>query len=346
MRNLLLATLLSCVVALLTPAQSSPRIVTSEFIYEHAPFPSAHASTIAETPSGLVAAWFGGSHESAPDVGIWVARKEKAGWSAPVEVATGADASGTRLPCWNPVLFADRTRLLLFYKVGPNPREWWGMLRTSTDDGRTWSPAMRLPDGVLGPIKNKLIALADGTWLSPSSTEAVGDGSGPWRVHFERSTDAGRTWSIITPSPGTTANQPVLDAIQPSLLQHANGRLQAIGRTRQQRLFTTWSDDRGRSWTPLTLLDVPNPNAGIDAVTLRNGQHLLVYNPTTGARTPLSVATSTDGVSWTRLLDLETEPGEYSYPAVIQTRDGHVHITYTWRRERIKHVEIEMPSLQ
>lgn len=333
-----------CVMLLAVPApQATARVVRSEFIFERAPFASAHASTIAETRSGLVAAWFGGSRESAPDVGIWVSRREKDGrWTAPEEVATGADAKGQRLPCWNPVLFADDGRLLLFYKVGPNPREWWGMVRTSTDDGRTWSTGTRLADGVLGPIKNKPLKLADGTWLSPSSTEAVGDGSGPWRVHFERSTDAGRTWTIVTPPPAATPDRSNIDAIQPTLLQHPGGRLQAIGRTREKRLFTTWSSDAGRSWTPLTLLDVPNPNSGVDAVTLADGRHLLVYNPSASARTPLSVAISQDGITWTRLLDLETAPGEYSYPAVIQSRDGHVQITYTWKREKIKHVEVEV----
>lgn len=170
-----------------------------------------------------------------------------------------------------------------------------------------------------------------------SSTEAVGDGSGPWRVHFERSDDAGRSWSITPPPPGT----PAIDVIQPTLLQHVDGRLQAIGRTRQQRLFSTWSTDDGKSWTPLALLDVPNPNSGIDAATLKNGTQMLVCNPSADARTPLSVAVSTDGVTWQRVLDLETEPGEYSYPAIIQTHDGRVHITYTWRRQKIKHVVIE-----
>ena len=52
-----------------------PGLVTKEFIYEKAPFPECHASTIAETKNGLVAAWFGGTGEKNPDVGIWVARR-------------------------------------------------------------------------------------------------------------------------------------------------------------------------------------------------------------------------------------------------------------------------------
>jgi len=87
-------------------SQASPSLfVRSEFIFEHAPFPSAHASTIVETRDGLVAAWFGGTRERDPDVGIWVSRRDAAGWSTPVEVANGVQPNGTRHPCWNPVLF-------------------------------------------------------------------------------------------------------------------------------------------------------------------------------------------------------------------------------------------------
>ena len=109
-------------------------------------------------------------------------------WTAPVEVANGVQADGTRHPCWNPVLFETAPgTLTLFYKVGPSPQRWWGMTRTSRDSGRTWSEATRLPDGILGPIKNKPVRLADGTLLSPTSTESTEQPS-KWRVHFERST--------------------------------------------------------------------------------------------------------------------------------------------------------------
>ena len=168
----------------------------SEFLFETAPFPSVHASTIAETREGLVAAWFGGTREGAPDVGIWVSRHVNGTWTAPVEVATGVQPDGTRHPCWNPVLFQLPDRpLALFYKVGPSPRNWWGMVRTSRDGGQTWSDAQRLPDGILGPIKNKPVRLADGTIICPTSTES-NDKPSCWRVHFERSTDAGKTWTV------------------------------------------------------------------------------------------------------------------------------------------------------
>jgi predicted neuraminidase len=323
-----------------------PAIILQEFIYESGPYPSVHASTIVETPAHeLVAAWFGGTRERAPDVGIWLSRREKGGWTPSVEIANGVQPDGTRHPTWNPVLFQPRNGpLMLFYKVGPSPESWWGMLRTSSDAGRTWSEPRRLPDGILGPIKNKPVQLTDGTILSPTSTESESEPS-RWQVHFERSSDGGKTWTATKPlNDGTT-----IAAIQPSVLflgAAGGSKLLAVGRTRQGKVFTTSSDDAGRTWSALSLIDdLPNPNAGIDAVTLVDGRQLIVYNPVTRGRTPLAVAVSRDGRSWTKVLTLEDQPGEYSYPAVIQTSDGRVHITYTWKRQRVKHVVVDPTKL-
>jgi predicted neuraminidase len=314
-------------------------LVSSEFVFEAAPFPSCHASTIAETPSGLVAAWFGGKHEKAPDVGIWLSRREAGKWTAPVEVADGQPPEGKRLPCWNPVLYqAEGGPLILFYKVGPDPETWWGLKKTSADGGKTWSAAERLPDGLLGPIKNKPVTLKDGSILAPSSTESARD---EWRIHFERSADGGKTWTRTR----DIASDPPINAIQPSVLIHPGDRLQAIGRTRSGHVFTVWSEDLGKTWGQMTLADLPNPNAGTDALTLADGRHLLVYNHSAIGRSPLNVAISDDGKTWKAALTLERDRGEYSYPAAIQTRDGLVHVTYTWNRKRIKHVTIDPKAL-
>jgi predicted neuraminidase len=325
----------------------SNSIVLQEFIYETAPYPSCHASTIVETEKReLVAAWFGGTREKDPDVGIWVARRDKNAWTPGVEVANGVQPDGGRHPTWNPVLFQPRNApLMLFYKVGPSPQTWWGELRTSTDGGRTWSAARRLPDGILGPIKNKPVQLADGTLLSPTSNE-TDERPSKWTVHFERSTDGGKTWSATPPlNDGVT-----IGAIQPSILFHdriGGSKLQAVGRTRQGNVFTIASQDAGKTWGPMTLLaDVPNPSSGTDAVTLKDGRHLLVYNPVTKGRTPLVVGWSRDGQAWLQVVTLEDQPGEYSYPAIIQTSDGRVHITYTWKRERVKHVVLDPSKLR
>ncbi|WP_238481066.1 sialidase family protein [Dyella telluris] len=314
-----------------------------EFIDQDPPTAQCHAGTIVETPHGLVAAWFGGKQERDPSVGIWVSRHPAGEWTKPREVANGVQGDGSRLPTWNPVLFRSASgRLMLFYKVGPDPQHWWGMLMTSVDDGVSWSAPRRLPAGVLGPIKNKPIQLPGGELLSPSSTE-----SGGWHVHVERSADDGRTWVA-----GDDMASDGIDAIQPSLLPMKDGTIEAMGRTRQGKLFWTQSADEGRHWSPLQLLDTDNPNAGIDAVALKDGRYLLVYNPTQpgpqwfDGRGTLAVALSGDGRHWSRVLTLEDTPGqEYSYPAVIQSADGRVHVLYTWQRTRMRHVVIDPARL-
>jgi predicted neuraminidase len=314
--------------------------VRREFVFDAPPAPSVHASTIVEGPAGMLAAWFGGSYEGADDVGIWASRVVDGAWSQPVEVARGAAPDGSPLPCWNPVLFrAPDGSIRLFYKVGPSPQRWWGMTTTSRDGGRTWSALARLPVGILGPIKNKPVTLPDGTVVSPSSTESPHDPS-VWRVHFERSPDGGASWSTSAPRARG------IDAIQPSILVHADGRLEAVGRTRSGRIFETWSSDGGAHWSDLSLTVLPNPNSGIDAVTLEDGRFLLVYNHTESGRSPLNVAVSRDGTLWEAAMVLERDEGEYSYPAIIQASDGLVHITYTWRRERIRHVVLDPEQLR
>ena len=344
----------SCVVGLLLAASfyvpiheangQRSGIVNATFIFDEAPFQQCHASTIVQTRDALVAAWFGGTREKHPDVGIWVSRHEGAGWSPPVEVANGVQHPRKRYPTWNPVLFQPKDGpLLLFYKVGPSPSTWWGMLTTSDDQGRTWSLPRRLPEDILGPVKNKPIQLPDGDLLCPSSSEHDG-----WRVHFERTSDLGQTWEHIGPI-NDGARQ---SAIQPSLLTYEDGRLQMLSRSRQGTILQSWSSDDGWTWSALTATLLPNPNAGLDAVTLADGRQLLVYNHTTieegkwgGPRSPLNVAVSEDGVTWQAALVLEDAPGEYSYPAVIQAADGLVHVTYTWKRTRIKHVVIDPAQL-
>jgi predicted neuraminidase len=320
-------------------------VVSSEFIYERAPFASCHATTIAESGRALVAAWFGGTREGDPDVGIWFSRSLNGGWSAPVEVANGEgvgpDGARVRHPAWNPVLFqAKRGPLLLFYKVGPTPARWRGFLKRSMDGGLTWSAAEPLPEGFVGPVKNKPVELVDGTLLCPASLETAEKPS-RWQVQFESTADLGKTWRKT----GLLNDGLEIAAIQPSVLFLGGERLLALGRTRQGRVFSMASENLGRDWSPMQLTELANPNSGTDAVTLEDGRHVLVYNPVAKGRTPLVVAVSADGLAWKEALVLESEPGEYSYPAVIQSGDGRVHVTYTWRRQRVRHVVLDPARL-
>ena len=321
-----------------TDAENVSPVVTEEFIFEEAPFPSCHASSIVESrDKSIIATWFGGTHEKHEDVGIWISRREGSRWSPPVEVANGIqyllpDGGTKRYPCWNPVLFQpSEGPLLLFYKCGPSPSTWWGMMMRSGDDGKTWSFPHRLPEGIFGPIKNKPFDLGQGKLLCGVSTEDQG-----WRVHFEITPDHGRTWTRTE-----AVDAEGIGAIQPSLLIHKNRRIQAIGRSQQGKIWSCWSTNSGLTWEPMKLLDLPNPNSGTDAVTMSNGKHILVYNHSETERTPLNVAISDDGENWRMVHTLESEPGEYSYPAVIQCAEGKLHITYTWKRERIKYVVLD-----
>lgn len=307
------------------------KIQSAAFIYESAPFPSCHASTLVETPQGIVAAWFGGTYEKHPDVAIWLSYFQNGTWSKPVEVANGIQGNGKRYPLWNPVLFQmPGKELILFYKDGPAPDEWWGMLKRSFDGGKTWSAAERLPKDIYGPIKNKPELLADGTLICPSSSE-----DHDWRLHMEFTKDGGKTWSRTEAlNDGVTTS-----AIQPSILKLPDGKLQLVCRSENDFVLQSISADQGKSWSALKPTTLLNPNSGIDAVTLKDGRHIIIYNNTKKGRSPLNVAISSDGQNWKDVAVLENEPnGEFSYPAVIQAADGKVHITYTWKRKKIKHV--------
>ena len=261
-----------------------------------------------------------------------------------------------REACWNPVLFETPDGVLhLYFKIGPNVANWKGWRITSKDGGKTWSKREPLPDGIYGPIKNKPIIISNSgsRIISPSSDERNG-----WKVYFELSDDNGRTWRK---TPYVEADSGVL-AIQPTIIQLPDGRLEALCRTRSRHIGVTFSNDQGETWSKLQLIDTPNNNSGIDAVTLTTNQkslplggrsvgasHALICNDwpiepdkQKGARTPLSILRSDDGLHWQHWVTLEDSPiSQYSYPSIIQTRDGHLHAIYTWRRQRIKHVELK-----
>ena len=334
-------------------AMAEPR---REFIYNKAPFPSCHASTIVETsPGEFLAAWFGGAGEGKPDVAVWGARRTVSGWSEPFEMAREPN-----IAAYNLVLFFTKDRVLwLYYKFGPSPQTWTAARLSSLDRGKTWSGVDHLPAGLLGPIKNKPLVLPDGTVVSGTSVESYRS----WACWVERSTDNGRTWSkhgpIIAPaqaSPGAGGPSAVPDSgawrsthgiIQPAIVPLKGGKLRMFVRATADIGYVSFADsaDEGRTWTAARATSLPNPNSGIDAVGLRDGRVLLVYNHTNRGRSPINVAVSNDGDNWNSFLALETEAGEFSYPAVIQSSDGNVHITYTWKRVKIRHVEIPLAEI-
>jgi predicted neuraminidase len=334
----------------------------SEFIFEpgSTSFPESHASTIVALKNGeLMAAWFGGTKERAPDVAIWGSRRVAGRWSAPVELEREKG-----VPSWNPVLFHTRDgRLWLYYKVGPSPGEWAAGRMYSDDEGRTWSKGERLPAGLLGPIRAKPLVLDDGTIVSGTSFEA----HETWAAWIERSTDGGKTWAKIGPidisreldaaekpaadppagAPGWAADKgprKFEGIIQPSVISLGGRHLRLYARSRSlaSKIAVADSMDNGVTWTQARFLDMPNNNSGIDAVRLKDGRVVMIYNDTTVGRTPLNLAVSTDGEHFRMFKTLEDTVGQYSYPAIIQGPDGDLEMTYTWQRKTIKYVHLPL----
>ncbi len=260
-----------------------------------------------------------------------------------------------RKACWNPVLFTlPNGEILLFYKVGLSVSDWQGCMVRSTDGGKTWSKREMLPKGYLGPVKNKPILMGR-KLICGSSTEVGG-----WKFHVEILDLDTKQWKYVGPVTAdsalatTSQKRAPIDCIQPSLLKLKDGRIKVLMRTRNGRLAASYSSDGGYTWTPVTLTDVPNNQSGTDAVTLRDGRHVLIYNDfetimgtPKGPRTPLSIAVSDDGDNWRHVLTLEDSPiSQYSYPAIIEGRDGTLHCVYTWRRQRIAYKKIDLELLR
>lgn len=332
--------------------EKDEHIIADEFLYTRAPFPECHSASIVETTKGdLVATYFGGTKERNPDVCIWVSRKPKGAkvWTAPQMVADGIINDTLRKACWNPVVYQiPNGDLAIYFKIGSSVSDWTGWMVSSKDGGKTWSKRISLQPGFLGPVKNKPV-LSKGRIIAPASIE-----KGGWRLYFEYSDDMGKTWkrTDYVKADSTVQNGRLEPdkAIQPSIVFLSDGRLAALARTRSEHVGITYSSDNGKTWSKLKLIDLPNNNSGLDAVTLNSGKHVMACNEKPiphgikngkGLRTPLSIMQSNDGENWTHWITLEDSPiSQYSYPSVIQTSDGHIHCVYTWRRQRIKHIEI------
>lgn len=364
-------------------------VVEQQFVYQKADFPQCHSSSICEAENGdLVTTFYGGSREGGEDVRIMVSRKPKGaeGWTAPRPVC---DEYRPGFTMENPDLFRipePGEPIMLFYKVGPGyrPKEgvielcrqafWEGCVMYSYDNGETWTEPDSLQHGFLGPIKNPPV-WHDGRIIAPSSTQHKYHHVG-WRIHFEYSDDRGKTWQKSAPEDvelsipthlrkwgrvGENKDVPKkefwynpmhpIDAIQPTILIHGDGSLQALSRTQNGTASVTWSHDNGTTWGRETLTDIPNNRSGICACTLPDGRFAMVYTdfePLPGGdggapRTPLKLAVSTDGLHWDNIVTLEDSVVKgYSYPCIICGSDGTLHITYTWRRFCIKYVKVKI----
>ncbi|SDX05732.1 exo-alpha-sialidase [Paenibacillus sp. CF384] len=320
-----------------------------EYIFEEGqPFQSSHASTVAVLPNGnVVVAWFAGMHEKSSDVAIWMSTRTGGTWSVPYKAA---DEEG--IAHWNPVLFVQGDTLVLFYKVGHEITDWYTRVTYSEDDGRTWTEPRELVPGDVGgrgPVRNKPIALKDGTILAPSSIERhdpSAAGKQIWEAFVDISRDNGLTWTMSELVPMNIGEYVGTDhwfakgLIQPTLWSSGGERVHMLLRSTEGVIYRSDSRDNGQTWCQAYPTSLPNNNSGIDVTLMDNGKLALIFNPVAGyatdsPRTPLVVRFSSDnGLTWGDEIVLENEPGEYSYPAIV-SQDNQLYLTYTWKRDRI-----------
>lgn len=302
---------------------------------ENGAFPFSHGSTLVEfDDGGLFCAWYAGSREKGDDVAI-VGASLPAGaaeWTAPrVLVDTPGKSDG------NPVLHVGQGGTLwLFYNVMFGSGEGrtqqgtgWTTCKvvavTSTDCGATWSNERVLIDELGFLTRNKPIVLANGTLLLPIQDERN------WSSRVLISADRGQTWEMSEPIDcGLGFHK---GNIEPALLERSDGSVLCLMRTGSER-FRTWqsiSTDGGHHWTKPVETETPNPNAALDLTRLRSGNVLMALNPVPeGNREELSVWLSADeGATWIAFRVIENGPGHASYPALIEGRDGRIHVTYS-----------------
>ncbi len=308
-------------------------ILTKELVFplDNAPTPACHASTIAEYEGVLYAAWFGGAKEGADDVGIWLSRRIDNAWEAPVCMAAG------EVPHWNPVLFAFRDQLFLYYKKGKKIHSWQTYFRVLQNG--VWSEARALvpgDSGGRGPVKNKPVLLKSGTICAPASIEygqLILKGES-WQSFADLSQD-GLSWQAQMHIPAD------VKLIQPTVWESASG-VHVLLRSAAGAIYRSDSADGGMTWCEAYATSLPNNNSGIDLAAL-DGKIYLIYNPVGknwGDRTPLVVSVSADdGATWGETVTLEAAPGEYSYPSIIAA-DGVLHMVYTYNRKSVAYAKI------
>jgi predicted neuraminidase len=325
-----------------TPAPQPP-LFRRGFVSPEGLTAAVHSGTLVELPGdSLLAAWFGGSREGAADVAIYGARRDASGWSDPL-VLTDRAASQRELgrslrKLGNPVLMRDAGgRIWLFY-VTVSLGGWSTSsisYKVSADGGRHWSPARRL---VTSPffnistlIRARPLHYADGGIALPAYHELAGKFSELLRLD-----PAGRVLAKFRLSAGRSAIQPSVVSTGP---HRALAFFRRVGDS-PRRVLAAESGDGGNTWTTPKPTDLPNPNAGVAALRTPNGEFLLAYNHSEQDRGSLSLALSSDGLQWRKLIDLERggQEDEFSYPFLIRSRAGEYHLIYTWQRRRMAHI--------
>jgi len=334
---------LFCVSTVCWAQEKTGALVSRDFVFsDDRPFKECHASTLVRLDDGnFLIAWFGGTKEKNPDVGIWLSKGKPGNWSAPKQVAKiRGDAH------WNPVLFNDeKGTVYLYFKVGKEIPTWETWVMTSKNGGTTWSEAVELVKGDFGgrgPVRNKPIILSNGVWLAGASHE-----EGLWSVFVDRSEDGGKTWTTTPYIILDRSQFNGLGVIQPTLWESTPGNVHMLVRSTNGKIYRSDSKNYGKTWCNFYATDMPNNNSGVDLVKFADGTLALVYNPVSGnwsSRALLNIAISYDnGITWPKNIVLENDSdirAEYSYPAII-VYGNRVAITYTWKRQRVAFWEFE-----
>lgn len=318
--------------------------------------PMCHAATIAELPDGrLVAAWYEGSYELDKESVIMMSTTEGArisepslppdwSWTTPRVVA-----SVPGLAVGNPVVFVTPQGTVVLFFVIVYGSTWTSgkiALQRITECGRTQTSSPKTLSDMADyadyadyarphlicnhegwMTRNKPLVLGSDEWLLPIYDEAL------WCPMVLVTRDAGRTWREC----GDTTMYGV--PIQPTLVELADGRVMMLTRTNRGRVWSSYSYNRGLTWTVCQPTDLPNSDSGLDAVSTADGAILLCMNDADRGRDRLVITESRDdGSTWsTRAIVDESRGGEVSYPAMVVGSDGLVHVAYTWQRMSIRH---------
>jgi predicted neuraminidase len=303
--------------------------------------PSCHCSSLIELPDHrLFVAFFAGAHEKAKDVAIWTSSFNltqdfhQGTWSTPRILVKTPDCS-----MGSPVWYLDpNNRLYIFFLVmhhGKILPAGWSVCtiqyRFSEDLGVSWSQNHHLrrwwfwvnrapiiiaeDNSVIFPMHRELFTLQSFMYINSKA-----DLSGKWKRYGRLKTQKG--------------------CLEPSVTKLKSGQLICALRTKDKYIYFSRSNDHGKTWTKPEPTAFPNPNSQCAIYTLKSGRLILVYNHSFDSRSPLSIVYSDDeGRTWSDRIDIETEPkAEFSYPAILQSLDGNIHITYTYYRKQIKHV--------
>jgi predicted neuraminidase len=292
----------------------------------------------------LFAAWFAGEYETAEDVAILGATRHPntPAWSTPRVIA---DVAGKSMG--QPVFLPrPNGELLLFFVVcAPQKTEasasnatdyhfdWTNsqpFCQRSLDNGQTWQPPVQMMD-YLGLMFRSRPLLLPGRIILPVYDENT------WQSRMMISDDEGDNWRLTAPLTTLTGN------IHPCPVRLSDGRLLAYLRPGGVGgvIWRTESFDNGNTWSRPIPTELPNPNSGIDLLRLQSGKLVLAYNHSHRRRTPLCVALADEDEQWRCRRTLEDGNGEFSYPTLLQTEDGIIHVVYTYRREHIHHARFE-----